>query len=81
MPNGRLPGPPDDDSGPTLPHAHDIVFGVPPPYGSPVYQSDLPTLGSTRTDQAFRNAPAFIKGRWSLRVREPQVQMQSRRGR
>lgn len=83
--NGRLPAPPHDDSGHTWHHDDDVLFGltkfgIAPPYGPPGYQSDMPAFGSTLSDQQIWDVLAYIKSRWSPRVREAQSKMQRKRG-
>ena len=83
-PTGRMPAPPHDDSGHTWHHADDILFGITrvglvPPYAPQNYQSDMPAFGASLTDQQIWDVLAYIKSRWSPRVREAQSQIQKQR--
>jgi len=78
--NGRMPAPPHDDTGHTWHHADDILFGITktglsPPYAPPGYQSDMPAFGAALADQQIWDVLAYIKSRWSVRVREAQSQI------
>jgi mono/diheme cytochrome c family protein len=53
-------------------------FGIAPPYGPSGYQSDMPAFGSTLSDQQIWDVLAYIKSRWSPRVREIQVKVGKR---
>ena len=82
--SGRMPAPPHDDSGHTWHHSDDVLFGitkggVAPPYGPPGYQSDMPAFGGTLTDEQIWDVLAYIKSRWSKRVREAQLQINKQR--
>ena len=79
-PNGRMPAPPHDDSGHTWHHADDILLGiikvgVAPPYAPAGYQSDMPAFAGTLTDKQMLDVLAYIKSRWSPRMREAQSQI------
>jgi mono/diheme cytochrome c family protein len=83
LPNGRMPAPPHDDSGHTWHHDDEVLFGltkfgIAPPYGPSGYQSDMPAFGSTLSDQQIWDVLAYIKSRWSPRVREIQVKVGKR---
>jgi mono/diheme cytochrome c family protein len=85
FPNGRMPAPPHDDSGHTWHHADDVLFGITkfgltPPYGPAAYQSDMPAFGTTLSDQQIWDVLAYIKSRWSPRVRETQSKIQRKGG-
>ena len=85
-PNGRMPAPPHDDSGHTWHHSDDILFGitkvgVAPPYAPSGYQSDMPAFGGTLTDAEIWRVLAYIKSRWSPRMREAQSQIEQQRSR
>ncbi len=85
LPNGRLPAPPHDDSGHTWHHDDDVLFGLTkfglmPPYGPPAYQSDMPAFGTTLSDQQIWDVLAYIKSRWSTRMRETQSKIPRKGG-
>ena len=72
--NGRMPAPPHDDSGHTWHHPSDVLFaitkfGLVPPHAPAGYQSDMPAFGTSLTDDEIWNVLAFIRSRWSERVR------------
>lgn len=71
---GRLPAPPHDDSGHTWHHASEVLFaltkhGLKPPYAPANYQSDMPAFAGTLSDDDIWSVLAFIRSRWSERVR------------
>jgi len=77
-PNGRTPAPPHDDSGHTWHHADDVLFGITkfgmrPPYVPSNYQSDMPAFDGTLSDRQIWDVLAYIKSRWSPRMREAQA--------
>jgi mono/diheme cytochrome c family protein len=77
-PNGRMPAPPHDDTGHTWHHPDDVLFGITkfgmrPPYGPPGYQSDMPAFRGSLSDQQIWDVVAYIKSRWSPRMREAQA--------
>lgn len=85
-PNGRMPAPPHDDSGHTWHHPDGVLIGiikvgVAPPYAPQGYQSDMPAFGGTLSDHQIRDVLAYIKSRWSPRMREAQAQIQKRQSR
>ena len=72
--NGRLPAPPHDDSGHTWHHSSDVLFaitkhGLKPPYAPPDYASDMPAFANTLGDDEIWAVLAFIRSRWSDRIR------------
>jgi mono/diheme cytochrome c family protein len=74
---GRLPAPPHDDSGHTWHHDDEVLFEV-TKYGitkhAPAgYQSDMPGFESKLSDADILATLAFIKSRWSTKVRERRV--------
>ena len=82
--DGRMPAPPHDDTGHTWHHPDDILFGITkigvrPPYGPPDYESDMPAFGAVLNDQQIWDVLAYIKSRWSPRVRQAQAQIQRQR--
>jgi mono/diheme cytochrome c family protein len=48
-------------------------FGMRPPYGPPGYQSDMPAFRGSLSDQQIWDVVAYIKSRWSPRMREAQA--------
>lgn len=84
-PNGRMPAPPHDDTGHTWHHSDNILFGITqtgllPPYAPAGYQSDMPSFGGTLTDKQIWDVLAYIKSRWSPRMREAQSQITKQQG-
>lgn len=76
-PDGRMPAPPHDDNGHTWHHPDDVLFGITkfgmrPPYAPANYQSDMPAFDGTLSDQQIWDVLAYIKSRWSPRMREAQ---------
>ncbi len=74
LPNGRLPAPPHDDSGHTWHHTSEVLFamtkhGLVPPLAPPGYQSDMPAFADRLSDDDIWNVLAYIRSRWSERVR------------
>jgi mono/diheme cytochrome c family protein len=72
--DGRLPAPPHDDSGHTWHHPFDVLFaitkhGLVPPYAPDGYASDMPGFGGRLSDEEIWNVLAYIRSRWSDRVR------------
>ena len=76
-PNGRMPAPPHDDSGHTWHHPDDVLFGITkigmrPPYVPSSYESDMPAFGGALSDPQIWDVLAYVKSRWSPRMREAQ---------
>jgi len=72
--NGRMPAPPHDDRGHTWHHASDVLFaltkhGMKPPYAPAGYESDMPAFAGAMSDDEIWSVLAFIRSRWSERVR------------
>ncbi len=81
LPNGKLPAPPHDDSGHTWHHTFDLLFamtkhGLVPPYAPPGYQSEMPGFGDQLSDDEIWNVLAYIRSRWSDRVRSAHDELQ-----
>lgn len=81
LPSGRLPAPPHDDSGHTWHHRDDVLFaitkqGLVPPVAPPGYQTDMPAFGDRLSDDDIWNVLAYIRSRWSDRVRARHDAMQ-----
>ncbi len=81
LPTGRLPAPPHDDSGHTWHHSFELLFamtkhGLVPPYAPPGYQTDMPAFGDRLSDDEIWNVLAYIRSRWSERVRSTHDQLQ-----
>lgn len=81
LPSGRLPAPPHDDSGHTWHHPYDVLFtitkhGMVPPVAPPGYQTDMPAFGDRLSDDDIWNVLAYIRSRWSDRVRARHDAMQ-----
>jgi len=79
--SGRLPAPPHDDSGHTWHHRYDVLFaitkqGLVPPVAPPGYQTDMPGFGDRLSDDDIWNVLAYIRSRWSDRVRARHDAMQ-----
>jgi mono/diheme cytochrome c family protein len=72
--NGRLPAPPHDDTGHTWHHPSDVLFaitkhGLQPPHAPAGYESDMPAFAGVLHDDEIWAVLAFIRSRWSERVR------------
>lgn len=72
--NGRLPAPPHDGAGHTFHHSFRILFaitrdGLVPPYAPPGYQTDMPAFGDRLSGDEIWSVLAYIRSRWSDRVR------------
>ncbi len=79
--DGRLPAPPHDDSGHTWHHPFDVLFaitkrGLVPPYAPAGYASDMPGFGSRLSDEEIWNVLAYIRSRWSDKVRATHDELQ-----
>lgn len=79
--DGRLPAPPHDDSGHTWHHPFDVLFaitkhGLVPPYAPDGYASDMPGFGGRLSDEEIWNVLAFIRSRWSDKVRATHDELQ-----
>lgn len=80
-PDGRLPAPPHDDSGHTWHHPFDVLFaitkhGLVPPYAPADYASDMPAFGKLLSDEEIWNVLAYIRSRWSDRIRATHDELQ-----
>ena len=78
--NGRLPGPPHDDTGHTWHHPDEVLFGIVknglvPPYAPADYPSDMPAFRSILTDDDIQAVLAFIESRWSSEVMKMRKEM------
>jgi mono/diheme cytochrome c family protein len=83
LPNGRLPAPPHDDSGHTWHHPFEVLFaitrhGLVPPHATQGYQSDMPGFADRLTADDVWNVLAYIRSRWSDRVRAAHDEVQRR---
>ncbi len=89
LPSGRLPAPPHDDSGHTWHHPSPVLFaitrrGLVPPLAPADYESDMPGFADRLSDEEIWNALAYIRSRWSDKVRkahdeiERQARLQNR---
>lgn len=79
--DGRLPAPPHDDSGHTWHHPFDVLFaitkhGLVPPYAPADYASDMPAFGERLSDDEIWSALAYIRSRWSDKVRTTHDELQ-----
>ncbi len=79
--DGRLPAPPHDDSGHTWHHPFDVLFaitkhGLVPPYAPAGYASDMPGFGGRLSDDEIWAVLAFIRSRWSDKVRATHDELQ-----
>ena len=77
-PDGKLPGPPHDETGHTWHHADAQLFrltktGLKPPLAPEGYESDMPAFDSTLTDDQIWAVLAFIKSRWPEGIRKRQA--------
>ena len=73
-PNGRLPAPPHDDTGHTWHHPDEHLFritrnGLTPPLAPEGYKRDMPSFGSTLTDDDIWSVLSYIQSTWSQRSR------------
>jgi mono/diheme cytochrome c family protein len=83
--NGRLPAPPQDESGHTWHHPDSVLFqlvsgGLTPPLAPPGYQSDMPGFRATLSDDQIWAVLAFIKSRWPARIRDHQQRITEQAG-
>jgi mono/diheme cytochrome c family protein len=83
LPNGRLPAPPHDDSGHTWHHPFEVLFaitkhGLAPPLAPQGYQSDMPAFAGRLSDDEIWNVLAYIRSRWSDKVRAAHQALQRR---
>jgi len=81
LPNGRLPAPPHDDGGHTWHHPYEVLFaitrdGLVPPYAPQGYRSDMPAFGSRLSDDEIWNTLAYIRRRWSDKIRAAHDEVQ-----
>lgn len=79
--DGRLPAPPHDDSGHTWHHPFDVLFaitkhGLVPPYAPAGYASDMPAFGGRLADEEIWNVLAYIRSRWSDKIRATHDELQ-----
>jgi len=80
-PDGRLPAPPQDESGHTWHHPDQVLFaitknGLVPPHAPKGYESDMPAFASKLGDDEIWSVLAFIKSRWTSReVHEARARM------
>jgi mono/diheme cytochrome c family protein len=86
LPNGRMPAPPQDDTGHTWHHPNRVVFeitkfGLVPPNAPANYASDMPAFGGKLTDEDIWAVLSFIASSWSEQAKAWQrnVDAQSRR--
>lgn len=72
--NGRLPAPPQDETGHTWHHPPDQLFAItkfgPASLAGGGYQSDMPGFGGTLGDDEIWAVLSFIKSRWPNHIRE-----------
>jgi mono/diheme cytochrome c family protein len=85
LPDGRLPAPPHDDSGHTWHHPFEVLFaitrnGLVPPFAPQGYRSDMPAFGDRLSDDEIWNSLAYIRSRWSGRVRAAHDELQRQHG-
>jgi mono/diheme cytochrome c family protein len=83
LPNGRLPAPPHDDSGHTWHHPFETLFaitkhGLAPPLAPQGHQSDMPAFAGRLSDDEIWNVLAYIRSRWSAKVRTAHDTLQRR---
>lgn len=81
--SGRLPAPPHDDSGHTWHHPFEVLFaitkyGLVPPHAPQGYESDMPAFAQRLSDDEIWNALAYIRSRWSGKVRAAHDGLQRR---
>ena len=87
LPNGRLPGPPHDESGHTWHHPDQVLFGITknglaPPYASKDYESDMPAFGGKLSDDEIWAVLAYVKSHWtSHEVLDARAEMTRNAGR
>ncbi|HET6157222.1 MAG TPA: cytochrome c [Dongiaceae bacterium] len=75
--NGRLPAPPHDESGHTWHHPDDVLVKIvkegPDFYATLGVQTDMPSFGSTLSDQDIAAVVSFIKSRWPPAIQARQA--------
>lgn len=73
LPDGRFPAPPHDETGHTWHHSDAYLFDVTKRGGQATalagFVSGMPEFGSVLSDEQIRSTLAFIKSRWSTKVR------------
>jgi mono/diheme cytochrome c family protein len=79
--DGKLPAPPHDDSGHTWHHPFEVLFaitkyGLVPPHAPAGYVSDMPGFGDRLSDEEIWAVLAYIRSRWSERVRATHDELQ-----
>ncbi|MFN3565065.1 MAG: c-type cytochrome [Burkholderiaceae bacterium] len=79
--DGKLPAPPHDASGHTWHHPDDVLFritkhGLVPPYAPDGYATDMPAFGGRLSDEDIWNVLAYIRSRWSEKVRATHDELQ-----
>jgi len=85
LPSGRLPAPPHDDSGHTWHHPFEVLFaitkhGFTPPLAPQDYRSDMPAFAERLSDDEIWDVLAYIRSRWSDKVRKAHDAVQRRHG-
>ncbi len=81
LPSGRMPAPPHDASGHTWHHPDVVLFGItkhgliPGKYAPPGYQSDMPALAGTLSDEEIWAVLAYIKNSWPEKIRKAQAEV------
>ena len=80
--DGRLPAPPQDESGHTWHHPDEMLvgivrFGMVPPYAPQGYASDMPAFEGKLSDAEIRAVLAWIASHWKskdvLEAREKMI--------
>jgi mono/diheme cytochrome c family protein len=82
-PNGRMPAPPHDASGPTWHHPGQTLFAVTKfgpaaMAGTGTYKSDMPAYEDTLTNEEIVAVLSFIKNRWPAGIRQRHDEMERR---
>lgn len=83
-PDGRLPAPPQDETGHTWHHPDAILFEIvkrgTEALAPPGYKSDMPGFADTLSDAEIRDVLAYIRSRWPEEIRARQAAISAGNG-
>ncbi len=76
LPSGKLPAPPQDESGHSWHHSDEVLIGITKqgilPFAPEGYQSDMPAFVNVLSNTETEAVLAYIKSTWPKREREYQ---------
>lgn len=76
-PNGRLPAPPQDETGHTWHHPDAMLFQIvkhgTAAFAPPGYESDMKGFADILSDAEIRDVLAYIRSRWPAEIRARQA--------